>query len=424
MVLLAFVWTVQSAQGIDERLEGRVFRTGSEYFAVTPPEVVVPVDAQQLQWSPNGRYLFIEGVKPNNRPVAVSALLAGAKADPPPRLLFVWSRESGKLRELGRVPAEVGYVSCTFVGSNGSAFLQFDQIEGGTVWFAGAGATTLKKVLDFDSRTILNLTGSPTLELAVATRYEGSKRSALVMTPAGLQPAVNLPDKSHLSLWDATGNSVEVSLTGLPRDTRAESRLVFRAASGLVETTESFTPYEPTPISSTPLELAKAASIPSQLLLRPVVDEVVKGIGGVVGEGITDRDETALSDTRDGAAFESNGVVYAASVVKIDAAQFKVFADLKMKREAMNNAKQAALGVMMFLGDNDDKFPSHDAFYSSVSPYLKNDDIMRSFTYTYGGPEDVSKVEKPAETELGYVDTPVGRAIAYADGHVKWFGKK
>ena len=66
-----------------------------------------------------------------------------------------------------------------------------------------------------------------------------------------------------------------------------------------------------------------------------------------------------------------------------------------------------------------DQLPGPDAFRSAVSPYLKNDKLLDGFVYTFPG-GSINKIQSPAETELGYVDTSGGRAVVYADGHAKF----
>jgi hypothetical protein len=39
--------------------------------------------------------------------------------------------------------------------------------------------------------------------------------------------------------------------------------------------------------------------------------------------------------------------------------------------------------------------------------------------YTFGG-GSLASIDAPAETIIGYVTGPGGRAAIYADGHVKW----
>ena len=50
---------------------------------------------------------------------------------------------------------------------------------------------------------------------------------------------------------------------------------------------------------------------------------------------------------------------------------------------------------------------------------MKNRDLMNDFNYTFKG-GDLANVEDPANTELGFVVGPGGRAVVYVDGHAKW----
>lgn len=86
----------------------------------------------------------------------------------------------------------------------------------------------------------------------------------------------------------------------------------------------------------------------------------------------------------------------------------------------VSNAKQCALGILLYANDYDDTLPPPGDFQKSVEPYIKNNAIMDGFVYTYNGPRNMADIKNPAETVLGYIEGPGGRAVAYADGHVKW----
>jgi hypothetical protein len=88
-----------------------------------------------------------------------------------------------------------------------------------------------------------------------------------------------------------------------------------------------------------------------------------------------------------------------------------------LKWQAISYAKQAGLATIMYAGDNDDQYPSGK---ESISPYLKSDDILDGFVYTLSGNLNASQIESPAETVMGYVEGPGGRAVVYTDGHSKW----
>ena len=119
-------------------------------------------------------------------------------------------------------------------------------------------------------------------------------------------------------------------------------------------------------------------------------------------------------------AFEANNALFVSQVMPLSKAAYDAYQLKLAKRTAMMNTKNVALGIMLYLGDNDDVFPPKDQMYDLVLPYTKDQSMTRNFVYTYGGPLDISKIENPSGTEIGYVNGPGGRAVAYADGHVKW----
>jgi len=90
----------------------------------------------------------------------------------------------------------------------------------------------------------------------------------------------------------------------------------------------------------------------------------------------------------------------------------------RIQTEAMMAAKQVATALHIFAADNDDRFPGAD-WRETLEPYLKNSDLISRFTYAGNG-ERMDQIENPAETTIGWTDTPYGRAIAYADGSVRW----
>ena len=90
------------------------------------------------------------------------------------------------------------------------------------------------------------------------------------------------------------------------------------------------------------------------------------------------------------------------------------------RMKAVMNAKQVALGIIMYAGDHDDLYPSsQEDIGKLIDPYLKNQGIFSGFVYSYGGGL-ASDMKNPAQTTIGYMPGPGGRAVVYADGHVKW----
>lgn len=115
--------------------------------------------------------------------------------------------------------------------------------------------------------------------------------------------------------------------------------------------------------------------------------------------------------------FTHDGALYAAPIATLDRLAFEKL----QKQLAITNAKQTGLGLMMYAQDYDENFPHDPSSVKNVLlPYLKDRDILENFTYTYSGNTSLSKLDKPDQTQLGYITAPGGRAVVFADGHVRW----
>ena len=126
---------------------------------------------------------------------------------------------------------------------------------------------------------------------------------------------------------------------------------------------------------------------------------------------------------RKSAAFTLIELLVVIAIIAILAAiLFPVFAQARSKaRQAagLSNGKQLGLAILMYAQDYDETYPTPDGINGKLAPYLKNESLFQGFTYTFGG-GSMSGVERPAETEMGFVTGPGGRAVIFADGHVKW----
>lgn len=97
------------------------------------------------------------------------------------------------------------------------------------------------------------------------------------------------------------------------------------------------------------------------------------------------------------------------------------------QQTTMSNAKQLGLAMMMYVQDYDERFPPPDLSVKDVLlPYVKNTRVFTNpatnqdaYTFQFEAPT-LKGIAKPAESVLGYVTGPGGRAVIYVDGHVKW----
>ncbi|MFM7322959.1 MAG: hypothetical protein ACKO5K_15780 [Armatimonadota bacterium] len=120
-----------------------------------------------------------------------------------------------------------------------------------------------------------------------------------------------------------------------------------------------------------------------------------------------------------GVLWVHEGRIYGRALATVDRAAFDGMRRTLAKREAMIRAKQAGLATMMYAQDYDETLPA-PGNRDALGPYLKDNALLASFQYTYEGKLALAAIDAPAGTMLGHVDGPGGRAIVYADGHVKW----
>jgi hypothetical protein len=86
---------------------------------------------------------------------------------------------------------------------------------------------------------------------------------------------------------------------------------------------------------------------------------------------------------------------------------------------AMNASKAVILAAHKAAGETE-TFPGPNGFKDFVRPHLAPADASApdAFVWTFPG-GSLLDIESIATTEIGYVPSPEGRAVAYADGSVK-----
>lgn len=86
----------------------------------------------------------------------------------------------------------------------------------------------------------------------------------------------------------------------------------------------------------------------------------------------------------------------------------------KSAAELERDAKIIGTGLIMYAGDNGDKFPDHSQFLEgAVDKYLPDKEVRKDFLYMppmSGG--------QAFKTEVGFFMAPEGRIVLYQDGHV------
>lgn len=126
-----------------------------------------------------------------------------------------------------------------------------------------------------------------------------------------------------------------------------------------------------------------------------------------------------IAPDRSAIAYMDSGNVFVRELLTLGKGEFDALLEQEEQNEAMSKAKQMATAIHIYMADYDDVFPPQEGFADLIMPYVKNRAMVDGFTYTFDK-RSATGIAEPAETVIGYVRGRKGRAVAYADGHVRW----
>ncbi len=132
----------------------------------------------------------------------------------------------------------------------------------------------------------------------------------------------------------------------------------------------------------------------------------------------------SLSPLMNAIAYSSDGATFVAPIVKVSPEVVRQHKDSLERMEAIMNAKQIALAMISYSADYDDQLPDKATWAKDLSPYVKSERMFSEFVYSYNGPPKFTEIKEPSRTELGYIKVPGGRAVAFADGSVRFLADK
>jgi prepilin-type processing-associated H-X9-DG protein len=438
---------------------------GNDGFLLLPEEVVVRASVEWCSWSADGEFLLVARREPFSLEDMMNLQLKGGRPDQildQKGSICIWSRKKHVMTELvGTGSAPRGQVEGVFLPNSSVALLSVSSTTARAV-------NEANELVENASIIWVDCSAKKTKVLAQASSVGRTLSFSIVADPNGQyfavlgvkdipnetadgQPASNTRSTT-IDIVDRTGKIVKSTrvadnllLLNLAWDKANGLRAGIYSntpgeASGLrnslffsvpsLETRTAPTPKympEPTSASAANLELLEGV----HKVTQGKAEKQVQGVWlfGDKGEGnqpvlvCTDARQGQLSPTNNGVTYIRDSGVFVRTIVKVDK---RIIDDAKKAAEKtvlMSNAKQVALGLILYAADNGDVLPGPSGWESLVSQYLKNDSLMSGFVYTFGG-GDMNKIEKPAETVLGYIVGPGGRAVAYVDGHVKWENDK
>lgn len=442
-----------SASLAQERSEPQFVLSGAEGFMVLPRELIAAPQVARVVPAPGRQLLLVERESARLTPELVGAALAKQEAGPPPGelSLVLWESRSRSAKEVwkGAFPAtaveriewlprtEVALVLVRELPAGGRVRQSLLRIVG------RGGRVQSLVVTEPGQNSFMQLSVSPTQPLAVAVHTlvpppvpgmeqpPPQRQTLLVLGSSGqvVSRAILRPDEQVGRVeWDAAGNPVlpmpeprsralrwvalnprTGAVTPLPKPPALYEALTTAPAAASVA---------PWRVRSTPMAVREGPTVAKVELLwleSPAVEPSAR----VLISGDSTRGE--LLPGSEGVLYQSQGALWVAPLMRLSREQITALRSRLHEKQqrvtATSNAKQVGLILIVYASDHQDTLPGE--ITPEVAAHLKNPEVFNGFTYTYAGGK-LADIEKPAETELGFILGVDGRAVVYADGHVVW----
>jgi hypothetical protein len=127
-----------------------------------------------------------------------------------------------------------------------------------------------------------------------------------------------------------------------------------------------------------------------------------------------------LSPAGDAVFYVDDGGGWVVPLLRVPRQAFEQARLAARRATVLSNGKQLGLALLMYSQDYDDTLPGAERSVGDlVMPYMKNNDLLEGFVYTFAGGK-LSDITEPSKMVIGYVLGPGGRANIRADGSVAW----
>ncbi|HRF59867.1 MAG TPA: hypothetical protein PLH94_08145 [Fimbriimonadaceae bacterium] len=417
------------AQGLQD-VKSVVVSRGQAY-ALLPPVAVAPSGVQQMLWSPNGMHLAIIRKETILNESTIRKLLDDPSSVKTSTVISIWSARTQQSSEVKRLPLTHPRLEMCFLADSDALLITVEPEQEGTgaqLLRYSVGSRRLSTLFEWKSRRIdfLDVEASPTIPIAVVMIQGGGESTDApfsnlhtVGATGGLSPA--MPAHGLVFQWSRDGRSIALVTTN---DTGRE-KVFFDVTSFATRR------YDASDILTVPDPLAAAGlrslfSVAGGGRERGRVDVVAGHLAAVEPKehatalvaAEIDRTQFHPAPDLSAIAYVSEGVGLVRPIMKLTASELEGLLAAEERIALLSDAKQIATAVQMFQVDHDDRFPDHDRFVEQVSPYLKNNDALSRFVYTFQG--SMADITDPSKTPIGYIEGPGGRAVAYADGSARW----
>ena len=448
-----------------------VFRGDKEAYALWPAQYILGPKVTRAEWSSSGKWILgcRRAQNLTEQTVAMQLLgVHGGAPTAPDDTIFAWSVETGKLTPLwqvdgtmdpnfswiGRSDTALTMQGTTITNRDGS---QSEVAELISIDVAAGRATVLQQATSTkDVVAYIRIVACRSMPYALAfgTTYVSDRTPEAkdsvkeevvwVIHPGGtMGPAIQLPPGAVSYQAFRIAFKQTTYLAGVmpkrPGQTKRESTwYVLDAAAGTVKACDppsapiSFQDEDPAPAQE-----ASGGSAHPGLDIKTTYERLgqsgaqrrvrsawLTAVGAPQEKGrrtsvlvAADCTLALLSPNCDRVLYLGGGSLFWRNIQTIDLAEYQKALDQAEREAAIQNAKEAALALIMYASDYDDVYPG--SLPGDLDAYTKDSSILDGFIYTFQG-GNMSDIASPAETEMGYIEGPGGRAVAYTDGHVKW----
>jgi len=427
--------------------------TDKDAYFILPQEFICGPTIQSLAWAPDGEHLAIIREVVDLSPSMLTQAILGKEEDrasiEPENQIIVWSAVSRKTSILMRLKASRGQIhSIQWIAGSSSLVVQgstndpSDPSGGRTsvIILTNNGQTI--PVTQFEPAKQYEVIPSPSKPIAALVEHQAQAPvAALNGNPVTRQPAtirffgpdgklsdpMKFPSPLCIPFWSSNGLPYVMSVERAPGATKAKRTwyLIDRSAHKIdpstppVDADHMFRQMDPAELTVDNLS-AKLSGTKVGINAPTVVVSSTLGKDSDLTVVTTDGLGGEISPKLNAISYRSQGSLMVRQMTKVPLLAYLRAKDAATRTRLVQQAKQVALGLLMHSADYDDNLISNTGdWQSGLAPYLKDSNITNGFNYTFaGGPQ--SGIDSPATTILGYIEGPGGRAVAYADGHVRW----
>jgi hypothetical protein len=434
--MLAVLGLLIASQSIALPFERDVLVTDAGALLLMRPLHIAGPEVRQFSWSPNGKLLAVLEVDEakileNFLPSSAQAKLA------PESTVRVWNSETRKTQEVVRkrglmvgdiswMAGEHLFVSTVEPIPSGPNRPEPGMRAGLLRWSSGKSAVSVASEELTGQGDGFLFTSSRKIPYGIVMRglYENGTGEGLLVTPSGPAKPIRVPMGWIRS--DREGRLINFSSVPGPtpgQRVRAWSRLELNGTwTSLPAMPNVDEPRVPEPrgaefsTSVTAFGAAQVKLVNGWLTGR----YQNKPSAALVA---ADSDRVELSPDGKYAIYQSQGNLFARPIRPISLEEYEKMVEAAEKMELMSRAKQIGTAAQIYASDNKDHFPPKSGFSDSIMPYLRSAEMMQGFVYEMDG-DNISAIPNVAEAVMGYIQGKGGRAVVYADSHVKWIPDK